>query len=379
MTLIEELPTLYGVEKNGKIRTWSASIHSNDTMAWALIEFGQMDGKKQITKREYTAGKNIGKKNETTFLDQCLSETKKKWLDKKDKEQYSLTTVVNVSEKVFPMLAQTYDPTKTKKSNTITYPCYVQPKLDGLRCVVYQTKDKEIAYQSRSGMYFETLSHLNDDIKAIFTNHPSLVLDGELYTKDYPFEELAGLIKKKKLSEEDKQRLRLVKYHIYDIINEADTFEKRCQFLEREIKTRNNLVQVETLICESLNNFREYFSRFVGEEGYEGVMLRNKEGLYRVNYRSHDLQKYKEFQEAEYEIVGFREGEGRDEGTVLWTCKTPEGKTFSVRPKGSVAMRKAWFENGIQYVGKNLTVIYQELSEMGVPRFPVGKDIREHY
>ena len=379
MTLIEELPTLYGFEKNGKIRTWSASIHSDDSMAWALIEFGQMDGKKQVTKREYTVGKNIGKKNETSFLDQCLSETKKKWLDKKDKEQYSLTTGGTVTEKVFPMLAQTYDPTKTKKNNTITYPCYVQPKLDGLRCVVYQKKDKVIAYQSRSGMYFETLSHLNDDLKAIFTKHPSLVLDGELYTKNYPFEELAGLIKKKKLSEEDKERLKWVKYHVYDIINETETFESRYQFIEREIKSRNNLVQVETLICKSLNDFREYFSRFVGEEGYEGVMLRNKGGLYRVNYRSHDLQKYKEFQEAEYEIVGFREGEGKDEGTVLWMCKTAEGKTFSVRPKGSVAMRKAWFENGMDYVGKKLTVIYQELSEMGVPRFPVGKDIREHY
>jgi DNA ligase-1 len=91
------------------------------------------------------------------------------------------------------------------------------------------------------------------------------------------------------------------------------------------------------------------------------------------------LQKYKEFKEDEYEIVGYREGEGRDEGTVLWMCITPEGRQFSVRPRGSMELRRELYRQGDKYVGKKLTVIYQELSEMKVPRFPVGKDVRENY
>jgi DNA ligase-1 len=152
----------------------------------------------------------------------------------------------------------------------------------------------------------------------------------------------------------------------------------RSKFIRESIPTGENLVIVETVGCEDLEIFKEMFAKWVGD-GYEGIILRNTDGLYQTNFRSHDLQKYKEFKEDEFEIVGHKEGEGRDKGTVLWVCKTPEGRTFSVRPRGSVASRKELFENYEKYMGKKLTVIYQELSEMNVPRFPVGKDIREHY
>ena len=36
-------------------------------------------------------------------------------------------------------------------------------------------------------------------------------------------------------------------------------------------------------------------------------------------------------------------------------------------------------DNGDKYIGKKLTVIYQELTEDGKPRFPVGKAIRDGY
>lgn len=390
MTLVEELPTLYGIEKNGKTKTWSAAIHFDGTIAWAVIEFGQIDGKKQTTVREYTKGKNIGKKNETTCLTQCSSETMKKWMDKKEKEQYTLyasdastsgSKDEVASEKIFPMLAQTYDPkSTTKKKKNIVFPCFVQPKLDGLRCIVYKHNDT-IFFQSRTGIYFESLEHLRPQLQVLFSKHDKVVFDGELYTQDYPFEELAGLIKKKKLSPEDKVKLLCVSYHIYDIIDEKEPFSMRTHLVEKMIpifKTTKNLIGVETISCDNEDKFKEMFLKWVGD-GYEGIMLRNKDGLYRTNYRSHDLQKYKEFKEDEFEIVGFKEGEGRDEGTVLWVCKTPEGRTFSVRPRGSVASRKELFAKGSTYVGKKLTVIYQELSEMNVPRFPVGKDIRDQY
>ena len=59
--------------------------------AFATIEHGQQDGKKQMAVRDYMEGKNIGKKNETTPLQQCIAETRKKWLDKKEKESYQET------------------------------------------------------------------------------------------------------------------------------------------------------------------------------------------------------------------------------------------------------------------------------------------------
>jgi DNA ligase-1 len=140
---------------------------------------------------------------------------------------------------------------------------------------------------------------------------------------------------------------------------------------------------VETERCNDLETFRDFFAAFV-QEGFEGIMLRNQGGQYRENYRSHDLQKYKEFVENEYEITGFTEGDGRDKGAIIWMCKIPVSNTiFNVRPKGTMEYRRALYTDASQhpakYIGKMLTVIYQELSEHGVPRFPVGKAVREDY
>ena len=405
MEHVEELPTIYGVEKNGKTKTWTARIYRDilNGNATAEIVYGQLDGKKQTTTREYTEGKNLGKKNETTPLQQCMSETRRKWQDKMEKEGYSLVPPVLESEsnsqsesnllnpspsggKVFPMLAHAYEPLSSKnKKNDIVFPCYVQPKLDGLRCVCYlmqsgNSNDCKVVAQSRTGAYFETVEHICDELRPILLKNPGLILDGELYTTDIPFEELAGLIKRKKASDADVQQRKCIKYHVYDIVVDGAPYsERHNRILATVGRTKCEHVEVvHTQLIHALGEFRQAFGEYVAG-GYEGIMLRNAHGPYRQNYRSHDLQKYKEFVEAEYPIVGFKEADGRDKGTVVWVCRTAEEREFSVRPRGTQEQRRQWFQDGHKYKGKLLTVIYQELSELNVPRFPVGKAIRDGY
>lgn len=105
-------------------------------------------------------------------------------------------------------------------------------------------------------------------------------------------------------------------------------------------------------------------------------MARNPKSPYEIAKRSPHLRKYKEFEDDEFEIIGYQEGAGVDEKTVIWKCKTKDGEEFKVRPVGSLEHRRFLFSNAQNYIGKLLTVKYQELSEIGVPRFPVGKDIR---
>lgn len=405
-----EYPTIYGKDKLGKTRVWMASVafkptYNADTNirdAMSIIRHGIYGGKLQTDTRQYTEGKNIGKKNETTPLAQCSAEVEKKRKDKMEKEGYSETfppesdsvqstssfsssssqplsksTIGEDTRKIFPMLANKYEPDKnTKKRTNIVYPCFLQPKLDGLRCVVYLNQSGEIVYQSRTGGYFNVLQHLDESIQQIFAKNPGLVLDGELYTQEIPFEELAGIIKRKT---PDKHKIQYVQYHVYDVIVPATPFHKRLSILQTAIPTDDSLIKlVPTFVANSQEEFKEKFGEFVAQ-GYEGIMLRNTEGLYQENYRSNDLMKYKEFFEEEYPIVDYKEGSGRDAGTVIWECETPEGRRFGVRPRGTLEARKEWFRNAKSVVGKKLTVIYQELSEMGVPRFPVGKAIREGY
>ena len=397
---------LFGKDKSGKTRVWIAAVYDDSIsgIARAVIQHGVHGGKLQTDSREYSEGKNRGKKNETSAFEQCVLETDKKHRDKIEKEGYSTSletkAAVPLDRKIFPMLANKYEPSTSNKRAGIVFPCYVQPKLDGLRCVIYAgdlasaVKDGDLAsavkdgdlgsavqpvYQSRTGGIFTTLHHLTPEISEILRRCPGIVLDGELYTKEIPFEELAGIIKKKSISsEEDRAKIREVQYHIYDLIVPDTTFKERLSLIQLSLEETPHVRIVPTYLANSSVEFKEKFAEFV-EQGYEGIMLRNAAGLYKENYRSNDLMKYKEFLEAEYPIVDFKEASGRDVGTVIWECETSEGRRFSVRPRGTVEARKQWFQSAKSFVGKQLTVIFQELSEMGVPRFPVGKAIRDGY
>lgn len=133
--------------KEGK--QWSCIVINKLTHAVIRVSFGKIGGKIQDKDTTITEGKNIGKANETTYLDQAISEAKSKVSKQKDKlythrllsdDTYKLmSSFVNVR----PMLAQSYD----KHAHKIQFPCYLQPKLDG--CVSGDTlvKTKEYGYK----------------------------------------------------------------------------------------------------------------------------------------------------------------------------------------------------------------------------------------
>ena len=457
LSLVQSFPTLYAIDKNGKIKVWTAAVLqpvdkklAAAGYATSRITHGYINGKRQEALRDYNTGKNIGRSNETTPLAQCISETLRKWTDKKEKEAYTETKPADCGEgygdvsggwcgdggggggdgggdgggggdgdgddgaaadtgPFLPMLAQTFNPADailvagagSKKKKVITFPCFVQPKLDGLRCVSYATRTANdaataVCLQSRTGAFFTGLPHIAAALRPYLSQHPSVVIDGELYTDQMPFEELAGLIKKKKITDSDVARLKKVKYHVYDIYDHARqdmpysermgvlaAAVRRCGCVANDtfsagVAAAAEVVLVRTEKVAALSDFRRLFAEFV-EAGYEGIMLRNAAGVYRANYRSNDLQKYKEFMEEEYRIIDFKEGEGRDAGAVIWVCETADGKDFTVRPRGTMQQRREWFNDGESYIGKNLTVVYQELTEDGKPRFPVGKSLRDGY
>jgi hypothetical protein len=469
LSLVQSFPTLYAIDKNGKIKIWTAAVLKpvNEKLAAAgfatsRVTHGYINGKQQVAYRDYNTGKNIGRSNETTPLAQCISETRRKWTDKKEKEAYTETKPADCGEgygdisggwcdadgdggdgdgggggggdggdggaagPFLPMLAQTFNPADaivpgagSKKKKVITFPCFVQPKLDGLRCVSYAIRlpggnNATVALQSRTGAFFTGLPHIAAALRPYLSQHPSVVIDGELYTDQMPFEELAGLIKKKKITDSDVERLKKVKYHVYDIydrMNENMPYSERMGVLAAAVRrcgcvandtfhssgmsanrvlrsaattvvateeTGAVVILVRTEKVAVLGDFRRLFAEFV-EAGYEGIMLRNAAGIYRANYRSNDLQKYKEFMEDEYRIIDFKEGEGRDAGAVIWVCETADGKEFSLRPRGSIEQRREWFNDGESYIGKYVTVIFQELTEDGKPRFPIGKALRHGY
>ena len=257
-----------------------------------------------------------------------------------------------------------------KKGNHIKFPCFVQRKFDGTRCVSIPN----LGLFSRNKKKYTHLDHITQEINMLPAN---IILDGELYSESISFQEIVGIVKRQTLSKNDIQKQLHVKLFVYDIINDQP-YHKRYQSLIALFQKHkfNNLVLVHSDVCDSKEDMMEKHALYV-EQGYEGIMLRNKNGLYKGT-RSNDLQKYKQFMDDEYKVVGFEEGNGLEKGAVIWVCENKYKVPFRVRPRGTRESRQELFTNGLNYIGKMLTVRFQELTNDGIPRFPVGIAFRDY-
>jgi DNA ligase-1 len=138
------------------------------------------------------------------------------------------------------------------------------------------------------------------------------------------------------------------------------------------------LVIVDTKYITTREQIDDVHHTYTGE-GHEGTMYRTPSGPYKIRLRSRDLLKRKDFETEEYKIVDAVEADGKDKGTVIWVCETEEGGTrFNVRSRGTLSQRGKWWDERDEHIGKMLTVRFQNLSEFGVPRFPVGLTFRDY-
>lgn len=358
---MNNLPTLYQVNSSGSVKEWSIRVENKSI----ITVYGQQNGKLIKRVQDITQGKNIGRKNETTPEGQAKLVAISKWKAKLDQgyaEQIILSTTPKNDEedvpirKIHPMLALDY----FKRGKSIKFPCLVQPKLDGIRAVYLNG-----VFYSRNGKIFTWLDHISLP--------KDVILDGELYNsqKDTVFEDIVSVVKTEK--EMDKS---FISYNVFDKIDDT-SFEERNRWINDNLKGLNNVSIVPTFECKLESELVSFHDDFV-EQGYEGLMLKNKNGLYRENYRSPDLQKYKLFMDDEFEIVGFTDGTGIESGCVIWECQTKKKDRFSVRPRGSHESRKKLFTSADECIGKMLTVRFQNYSKGDIPRFPVGICVRDY-
>jgi len=276
-----------------------------------------------------------------------------------------------------PMLAHKF----TERKHDIVWPAFASPKLDGNRLVV-QTNLNKCIYTTRTGKEFAgDFSHLDEPIKEFIETVG--IPDGEAYIHGLLLQDIVALTKKKRENSAE------IEYWIFDIINTELPFDTRYQKIRSFFDTKNclinnqgfriykNIVEVPNYEIKDEAELEQYHTNFI-QLGFEGTMIRNKKGLYKPNYRSSDLLKKKDFLEEEFKIIGGKSAEGNDIGTVIFTCETPEGKPFDVRPKGTREQRKEWLENIDKLVNKVLTVRFQYYSKDKIPCHLRGICIRDY-
>jgi ATP-dependent DNA ligase len=383
--MIKTFPRLYGLATNGKIKTILFSVEAlSDGTCDIVNEHGYLDGKKQYDHTIVQSGKNIGKANETTIQEQAIFDAQSKWNAKKDQNYTENSNgVVSAYEKsLLPMLAKKFKDMKHK----IDYPCYVQPKLDGLRGVATISKNG-VRISSRKDKPYDAVKHLYEQIKNVF-GHIKVPIDGEIYLYGLTIEDVNRRVKsyKGEITEE-------MQFWVFDIVDESKTNAERNEVLYKAKQNAINkgidmshIVFVPTYEATCEQDIYEYHDKFV-KDGYEGVIIRNKDAKYLCEKRSSDLQKYKQFEDDEFEIVGITAATtGRESGAIIFVCKiknptSSDNTTFDVRPRGNIKNRieeyKKAQKNPKNYIGKKYTVRYFRLLESNAPEFPTGIIIRE--
>jgi DNA ligase-1 len=229
-------------------------------------------------------------------------------------------------EDIKAMLAHKYNEDKAD------YPAFIQPKLDGVRCLF----TKSGAF-SRANNRFMNVEHIEQALKPFFAKNPTTVLDGELYNhglKD-DFEKIISLVKKKKPTDADKaEAAELVQYHMYDVASlKMATYVDRNLFLLAETSFRSySCLQVtKTEIATDFDNAQKFHAKNL-KLGYEGSIYRTPSGKYKGT-RSWDLMKFKDFHDAEATIVGYEIGKGKREGTLgKFIMEDEDGNVFGCPP-----------------------------------------------
>lgn len=427
-TTIKTFPTLYnttiGTERE---KQWSVEVLEVNSCQYIVRSQHGIRGGKLVTHdNDVSEGKNIGKSNATNPRQQAILEAERDW-NKKMKQGYSpenkstpvlqekklirvakLEDLVQTTEEKLVKTKDVLEEPKTAESKllkpmlaleldldkpNIKYPVYIQPKLDGIRCLVYLNSCGDLVFQSRQNTIYEPFEHLVGELKTLFSgfsDKEELVIDGELYIHGAAFEKITSIVRRAKSKHPE---VSTIKYHIYDCFYSGDKdsnkvknsigYGERYKTLKMAFEkySFNNLVLVETKLAKDMGEIEALHTYYTKLSiPYEGIMIRNKDSPYKQQGRSKDLLKYKKFHDDEFVVIGHHEGTGAHKGTPIFECssKAKEGKTFSVTMQGTIESRKQMLDNVKGYYGKLLTVKYQEISADGAPRFPVGICFRDY-
>jgi len=273
-----------------------------------------------------------------------------------------------------PMLAHKYDGKRVDWSQ----PVYIQPKLDGVRCLF--TKNGAF---SRTGKQFKNVAHIEAELIPFFKERPDFIFDGELYNHNLKddFEKIISLVRKQKPTADDRLEARkLVQFHVYDYIDgKYDSYKRRMHNLVCSDIYSPSIHYVPAYKVskheEALNMHHDAFLAV----GYEGSILR-LDGLYKHG-RSYDLMKFKDFSDTEATITGYEEGKGKRQGTLgKFLMTDDEGIEFGCPPGKGYTYKdlSKMLLNIHDYIGQRATFTYFQRTQAGSYRHPLFKTLRNY-
>lgn len=401
---------LFGLTKNGGYKVWSIeviddSIGENDkqTSSTIIIDYGQEGGVQTSqfeTIREGKQGRSV--------YEQAVSVAEGK-IKKQIDKNYRRTKEELEEIPVLPMLAGDY----TKIGHRIDYKkgVYLSDKLDGVRLMAKCLKDGSIVLESRTGQPYD-IPHISKELQGIM--QPGDILDGEAYLHGYALQDITSAVKRtdtqkkidaaiKKMQktcggDHDKFIEAQIEYAEAILIDELRPMLQFIVFAVIESETVSQDMPFSDVVIETYgyHNYRAMDNEFIkfihydlaySEEEmkaahkdavrrrFEGIMIRNSDGVNESGKRSADLQKYKEFVDSEFLILDVLPA--KNDGSVFLVRNDLNDETFTVA-LGSMVQRAEFLLNKDLYIGKYITVKYQSrYKDTSLPQFGVGVCIRD--
>jgi len=275
-----------------------------------------------------------------------------------------------------PMLAYPV----SNKPIDYTKPTFIQPKLDGVRCLIQYEGGGICKAYSRTGKEWKNIEHILFNLTEWFVLNPNVILDGELYNHDFrdDFESIISMVRKQKPTDEDRSiSAENVQFYCYDIVDETKSFEQRNNFITQAVPRNHCIKHVETTQTDEAS--AHFIHTQNKEAGYEGSILRSN-NKYQCK-RSHALRKFKDFSDAEATIIGYLDGKGKRTGTlgkfimmddngVEFGC--PPGKGYNYKQLATI------LENIGDYIGQRATFTFFERTKAGSYRHPLFKCLRNY-
>ena len=281
-----------------------------------------------------------------------------------------------------PMLAQNVGDYSRIKDND--WPLYLQPKLDGVRCLIQREGDDmafAIKAYSRTGKEWKNIDHILEELVPFFTKYPNVILDGELYNHDLKddFEKIISLVRKTKPTDKDRvESAEMVQFHCYDTVMEHMDFQGRNKFIMNELRDSKGVRTVPSMLVYNTEEVEAKHEDLL-ELGYEGSILRQNKP-YECK-RSWTLMKVKDFSDAEATITGYEIGKGKREGTLgKFMMTDDDGNEFGCPPGRGYTYKdmKDILNNIHDYIGQRATFTYFERTKAGSYRHPLFKCIRDY-
>ena len=261
-----------------------------------------------------------------------------------------------------------------------TKPVFMQPKLDGVRCLIQYDNSVVTAY-SRTGKEWKNIDHILQSLKPFFQTNPNVILDGELYNHALrdDFEKIISCVRKQKPTAIDRaESRRLVQFHCYDIVDETMTFDERYKFVEFNLKDPSiyGVRTVQTHEVHAEKYAYQLHDTFLNN-GFEGSILRLND-VYQCK-RSHSLRKFKDFHDAEAILTSWVEGKGKRVGTIgKFMAVDADGNEFGMPVMDNFKKLQTMFDEMKTWVGREATFTYFERTKAGSYRHPLFKAIRDY-